>query len=265
MIKTILLFAITALPVLAFAQQKNQTDHLGQKQGIWEKTDPNGRVIYSGTFKDNYPIGEMKRYHENGNLKAIMVFSSKGHQVKASLFNESSILTAKGNFIDSQKDSVWLYFDKTGSIRATESYSSGIKNGLSSYLFKNGNLYETIDFQNGIKHGIWKRYFENGNPYFEAQYQNGLLHGGFQVYYPNGVIESSGEYLNNKKEGIWEYYSDRGELLFRLDYKNGIATNQDELDKLQTEKLKKMEEHKQQLIDPEKYVDDPDTYLQLQR
>lgn len=51
----------------------NQTDNKGKKQGNWRANYENGKLKYSGYFKDNKPVGEMKRFHENGALKALMI------------------------------------------------------------------------------------------------------------------------------------------------------------------------------------------------
>ena len=52
------------------AQNKlNQVDAQGKKQGFWTKKDAEGKLIYEATFKDDKPIGEMKRFHRTENLK----------------------------------------------------------------------------------------------------------------------------------------------------------------------------------------------------
>lgn len=263
MTQKIILFILLILPTLSNAQNINKVDVNGKKQGLWEKQDPKGRIMYRGTFKDNYPIGEMKRFHKNGTLKAILLFSNKGKKAKASLYNESAILKAKGNFIDSKKDSTWNYFDTKGNMRMTENYQLGLKNGECIYRFKDGTVSEQINYKNNKKEGFWIRYFKNGEPYIEATYSKGILHGNFQIHYLNGIIEYGGKYVNNKKEGEWKHFSKKGELLFTIKYKNGIASNQDELDKYQQDKLRNMEAQKDKLMsqDPEKFVNDPDSFL----
>ena len=44
----------------------NQTDAKGLKQGFWKAKFDNGRIKYEGYFKDNHPVGELKRYYEEG-------------------------------------------------------------------------------------------------------------------------------------------------------------------------------------------------------
>lgn len=266
MIKNLFILLLLITPIFSPAQEINKTDKNGLKQGVWIKKYPNGKIKYKGRFLDNKPSGRMERFHSNGKLKAVLIFSKDGIKAKSELYNESAQLVAKGNFIQSQKDSTWNYFDKKGSVRAIETFQNGIKNGPSEYRFKNGKVSESIPFTKGKKHGIWKRFFENGEPYIEAVYKEGKLNGGFQAFYPNGIIQFGGDYLNNKKTGNWDHYSEKGDLLFTIEYKNGVALNQDELDNEQMKKLEQMEAQKEKLIksDPENYVNDPDSFLRSQ-
>ena len=78
MIKKTLIFLLILCPLFAMSQDINKTDKNGLKQGVWMKTFPNGKIMYKGKFVDGYPVGRMERFHNNGNLKAILIFSEKG-------------------------------------------------------------------------------------------------------------------------------------------------------------------------------------------
>jgi len=67
---------------------KNQLDSKNRKQGYWCKYYPNGKKAYEGWFKDDKPVGEFKRYHQNGELKVIMVYSESPPYVITTFFNE---------------------------------------------------------------------------------------------------------------------------------------------------------------------------------
>lgn len=266
MAKKIWTLILLVLPLFAYNQGINQTDKNGMKQGIWIKKFPNGAIRYKGRFVNDYPVGKMEHFDESGGLKAVLIFSQKGQKAKAEIYHNSSSPVAKGNFINREKDSIWVYFDNTNVIRAKETYIQGVKNGISEYRFANGNLSESVNFVNGKKHGLWKRFFENGKPLLEAMYENGKLHGGIQAYHPNGIIEFGGSYHLGRKTGNWEYFSEKGVLLFAVEYENGVALNQNQLEALQQENLKQMEIRSKKLIDsdPQNYIDDPDSFLRSQ-
>ena len=67
----IILILLLLLPLITLSQI-NQTDSTGKRQGLWKKQFPGGNLIYEGNFKDGKPVGEWKRYHENGQVKALI-------------------------------------------------------------------------------------------------------------------------------------------------------------------------------------------------
>ena len=57
-----------ALPVVA---QTNYTDDLGKKQGKWVKKYDGGKIRYTGTFRDDIPIGTFTYFFErDGGIQA---------------------------------------------------------------------------------------------------------------------------------------------------------------------------------------------------
>ena len=247
------------------AQNINQKDEQGRKQGYWENITPLGRKIYTGNFKDGYPEGEMKRYHKNGTLKAILIFSNKGQHTQAQIFNDYGQLAASGNYIDKKKDSLWQYYDKNKRVRIQENYKNGFKQGLSSYYYPNGKLYESIGYENDVKHGHWKRFDNKGNKMIKAHYEKGKLEGYFTSYHANGVPKIDGFYKNNKRHEKWIFYSAKGKVNKTIAYEMGYADNQDELDAKQQKELEAMEANKDRFADPEHYIGDPNEYLRKQR
>lgn len=247
------------------AQNINNKDEQGRKQGYWENITPLGRKIYSGNFKDGYPEGEMKRYHKNGTIKASLIFSNKGTKAKAQIFNIYGQLSASGNYINKKKDSLWQYYDKNKQVRIQEFLKNGGKHGLCSYHYPGGKLYESIEFENDLKHGLWKRFDSKGNKLIRAHYEKGNLEGYFTTYHTNGVTKVDGFYKNNKRHDKWIFYSAKGKINKTITYEMGYADNQDELDAELQKELKAMEANKDSLIDPQHYITDPTEYLRKQR
>ncbi len=247
------------------AQNINQKDEQGRKQGYWENTTPMGRKIYAGNFKDGYPEGEMLRYHDNGALKARLIFSNKGKNAKAKLHNTYGQLAASGNYTNKKKDSLWQYFDKNEQILIQEYYVDGKKDGLSTYYYPNGQEYETYEYKNNLKHGKWIRYNRSGKKIISAHYLNGKLNNAFTTYYNNGIIKIDGFYKNGKRHEKWIFYTPKGQIDKKIIYTMGVANNQDEIDAIQQRELDAMEANKNKDIDPEHYIENPTEYLMKQR
>jgi hypothetical protein len=50
--------------VLAQKDTLNYMDANGKKQGHWIQKYPNGNVQFEGYFKNNNPVGQVKKYHQ---------------------------------------------------------------------------------------------------------------------------------------------------------------------------------------------------------
>jgi antitoxin component YwqK of YwqJK toxin-antitoxin module len=208
----------------------NQTDAQGQKQGYWEKKSTDGILLYQGYFKDNKPVGEMRRYYETGELKAILFYKVNSDCVKTALYYDTGEVAGKGNYYKNLKDSLWSYYSYyTGSVTSTEFYSKGVKNGREKKYYPNGNISEEIDWVNDTKHGAWNQYFEDGTLKLQSFYSNNLVNGPYTFYWPNGKLYIKGIFINNKRDGKWLFYTDEGILKSEIVYVNGQAENEEEI------------------------------------
>lgn len=259
-------FSLLCLFTLSLsAQNINKKDEQGRKQGYWENITPLGKRVYAGSFKDGYPEGEMKRFHKNGAVKVRLFFSNKGKNAKAKLYNTYGQLSAEGNYMNKQKDSLWQYFNKNEEIRIQEFYTNGKKDGLSTYYYPNGNIYETYAYKNNLKHGQWTRSDRDGNRIIKANYLKGKLNSFFTTYFKNGITKIDGLYKDGKRHGKWIFYTEKGQEDKTINYEMGVANNQSELDNLEKQELDAMEANKNKDIDPEHYIENPTEYLMKQK
>lgn len=81
-------------------------------------------------------------------------------------------------------------------------------------------------------------------------YKNGKLEGEYNVYNSKEQILIQGQYKNNKREGKWLYYKENGHIENELIYVNGIAENQEELERLEDEQIRQLEQNKGKIEDP---------------
>ena len=60
--------SFTAITVFAQLHEINQLTPDGLKTGKWQKKHSSGKLKYEGTFENDTPVGEFKRYDVNGKL-----------------------------------------------------------------------------------------------------------------------------------------------------------------------------------------------------
>ncbi len=258
---TILLF----LSVSAFAQEpSNQTDAQGHKQGFWQKRDATGKLLYEGIFKDNRPMGEMKRFHPNGKIKASLIYSAGSDTSSATLYDEEGQKIAQGKYAGQMKTGEWNYFTE-GKLVSSETFQYNLKNGLAKKYYQSGELLEESNWKNNLKDGLYKAFYKNGKSYLECMYKLGMLDGWCISFYPNGGMETETFYKNKLREGDSKYYDEEGKLCYMLKYNKGILMNPEVLDSIQNKRVSEFEKNKCKVVDPEKFMADPEQYMMKTR
>ncbi len=238
----------------------NQIDEQGRKQGFWTKKYRNGVTAYEVTFKNNKPVGEYKRYHENGKLYAFLIYDDKGEWADAKLYDEDGGLIGEGKYFGKLKDGLWTYYDKDVKV-ADENYSMGKKNGTSRTYFRNGQISEEKNWNNDVEDGAWRQYYDNGKKRLETKIDMGVRNSVYYVYYSNGRLKIRGQYKNDLMDGKWIYYDADGKVLKEIVYHMGKAENKDELEKEEQEIFKQFELNKKRLMDPKDYINKPYEYM----
>ena len=186
----------------------NKTDNQGRRQGKWIDFHDNGKIRYTGEFKNNEPIGEFLYYSEEGVLIAKNNYLKKSNITETEMYAANGKVIAKGKYQDKKKHDKWEYFsEETGALILTENYENGMIVGKSvAYSSTTQMVIEEIEYVNGMKNGVSNRYYDNGRIMEKANYQNDKLNGDYAFYYPNGVVKEEGKYLDNHKVGEWKTY-----------------------------------------------------------
>lgn len=231
----------------------NITDKQGRKQGHWIKKYPNEAVMYDGYFKDDHPVGEMKRYDENKALKSVLVYSQDGKKAVATIYHPNGYISAKGNYAEQKKEGKWQFYSAylNGYLISEEYYKANLKNGLSLKFYSDSTIAEKITYVNDLKHGEWTEYYPSAAVRLKSYYHNGRLNGKFEVWFENGAIEYSGQYKNDSRDGEWVIFRNDGTIKYKLTYVLGITKDR-KIDIDESDFLDSLENNKGKIADPEK-------------
>ena len=249
------------IPTFAFSQL-NQTDANGLRQGKWQKKQANGRLLYEGEFKDGKPVGEWKRFHPGGQVKAHMFY--KGDTAQAVLYDVWRKKIAEGNYLNQKKEGLWLIYKNDKKV-AEESYKNGLKHGLSKKFYNTYEVMEESDWVNGKQHGNYQVFYKSGQAYLQCKISNSMRDGLFLVNFENGQQQLIGAYKNNLRDGEWKYQNNRGEHLYSLLYNNGELLNPQVRDSVANIQMQDLEQNKGAILDPEKFMQDPSEYMMQNR
>jgi antitoxin component YwqK of YwqJK toxin-antitoxin module len=255
-LKILTILSLLAISVIVSGQsgtEINKTDQQGRKQGQWIKKYPNGNIQYEGIFRDDHPVGEIKRYYEDKTIKSILFYTNDGKEADARIYHPNGFVASSGKYTNQMKEGKWKFFSPSvnGYLISEEEYSKNIRNGLSLKFFPDSTIAEKIRFVNDIREGEWLQYHQNGKLFLRSNYTAGMLNGKFEVWYQDGKPEFSGTYKNNLREGIWHIYNDDGTLKYDLNYVSGV-TNDQKMKLDATNFIDSLENNKWKVADPEK-------------
>ncbi len=253
---TIIILTIT----VSLYAQENQIDANGLRQGLWQKKYPNSRLMYEGWFKDGKPVGKWKRYHEGGQLKALINYDENSDTAHVQLFNPYGKKVAEGNYVNEKKSGKWIMYSQDRKI-AEENYTNGVKNGLALKFYDSGEILESSEWKNGKQDGKYEVFYKNGKPYMQCKFSNDKRNGLCLTYFQNGRIEMEAKYINNLRDGDWKYYDENGEFLYTLEYDEGKLLNPAVRDSIDNLQMQNLEKNKNSVPDPEKFMEDPTEYM----
>lgn len=208
------------------AQQINNIDANGLKQGAWQKYYESTKALfYEGHFEDDKPVGSFKHYYKNGKLRSITKYN--GDTARAEVFTLNGKNLAKGIFVNQQKDSIWVYYNEYGKLSQKETFYRGNKTGLEETYYPSGQIASQIEYINGIENGSFVLFYSNGILENEGTYLNGQYHENFIYYYDNNIKMYEGVYELGKKNKLWVYYHSDGLIKLFIHYDMGKTIKED--------------------------------------
>jgi antitoxin component YwqK of YwqJK toxin-antitoxin module len=208
--------------------------------------------MYKAFFRDDKPVGEMKRYFESGRLKAIMNYNRAGESAFARLYYENGNPAAEGRYFKTLKDSVWTYYSYySKTITARETWNKGVRTGMMLIYYENGDISEKLEWRNNKKSGIWEQYFKGNILKMKAQYTDNKLEGEFVVYTITGTPSITGTYRNNLRDGKWTFYDENGNVEQVLNYQSGTAAETEKLNAEQQEFFRNIDDAQGKYSEPD--------------
>jgi len=161
---------------------------------IRNRYDKEGRLIYSGPYREETPVGIHREYNISGEVINSYIYNDNGIIVSEGIINE-----------EGQRSGDWKNFYPDGSLMEEGAYQNNRRFGQWNFYNKKGKLIQKGGYRNGRIDGKWEWYYDNGNILREEYYYQGLRDGEFFEYSEDGSILSSGFYTDNEKNGSWKY------------------------------------------------------------
>jgi antitoxin component YwqK of YwqJK toxin-antitoxin module len=194
--------------------------------------DEQNRLVKSGAFRNNVPIGVHREYDITGKVIASKIYNDLGDVVSEGVIDEegnrqgpwkdyykSGKIRAEGNYLNNNRSGEWRFYFANGKLEQKGKYLRGRENGLWTWCHENGRVWREEEFFNGRENGILREYDEHGKRLTEGYYVNGEKEGSW--YYRVGDHIEVGNYITGLRDGMWKYFYADSTLKFEGYYVQG--------------------------------------------
>ncbi len=187
-------------------------DSTGLDVEIRNNYDDQGNIVYSGTYRENIPVGIHRMYDISGKVINSVLYDNQGIRVG------EGIITNEG-----KKEGDWKYFYPDGKVKSSGKYVNNLEAGKWNYYYNDGKTEQTGVFKQGKADGLWQWYYADGSLKREEEYYEGKAEGIYMEYDTTGQVIVSGKYFDGQMEEEWTYrvgdYMEKGKYV--ADLKDG--------------------------------------------
>jgi antitoxin component YwqK of YwqJK toxin-antitoxin module len=224
---------------------------------IVNKHDQDGKLIYSGPYRNKIPVGIHRDYGKDGKVINAYVYNDNGLLVSEGIVDEAGNrngkwkdlypngkVMAEGQFSDNRKTGVWKFYSISGKVEQTGSYNNGRPDGLWQWYYDNNSLLREEEYFQGKRDGSFIEYSVTGDIITQGQYSDGeknddwkyksgdnmevgkyilgLRDGVWKSYYPEDKIKSKGSWVQGNPDGSHIFYYEDGRVKEEQYYEMGI-------------------------------------------
>lgn len=215
----------------------------GKQIGELKEYYSNGAVSYSGVLDESgkqngtfaYYDLDGKKYHEfhfsKGDLTSITfidktgksteIATKKGKKVDYLLNYPNGSKKIVGQYVDSEKNGDWKYYDNYGNLERTEIYKKGVISDSLIRYHSNGKVASKTTYVDGERNGVFLRYNIFGILTEEGVYKNDQLDKEWYTYFDDGKLKYESYYVDGDLNGIQKTYGVNGKLASWEEYDVG--------------------------------------------
>lgn len=207
---------------------------------ITNKYDENGKLIYSGPYRNKISVGVHREFTPDGKVKNAYIYNDNGLKVSEGIvdaagnsngkwkdFYPDGIIQAEGQYSDNRRTGVWKFYNNTGKLEQTGSFNNGRPDGLWTWYYESGNILREEEYVLGQRDGTYTEYTESGEVITKGQYAEGEKNG--EWTYKSGDNTENGKYIIGLRDGIWKSFYPDGKLRLKGNYIQGNPDGQQKI------------------------------------
>ena len=204
---------------------------------IVNKHDEDGKLIYSGPFRNKIPVGVHREYGKDGKVTNAFIYNDNGLLLSEGIVDEAGNrngkwkdlfsdgkVQAEGQFTDNRRTGQWKFYNISEKVEQTGSYNNNRPDGLWNWYYDSGALRKEEEYFQGQCDGRSTEYSESGDIIAQGQYSDGEKNGPWK--YKTGDITEEGKYITGLKDGLWKTSYINGKLKFKGNFVQGNPDGQ---------------------------------------
>ena len=204
---------------------------------IVNKHDQDGKLIYSGPYRNKIPVGIHRDYGKDGKVTNAYIYNDNGLLLSEGIVDEAGNRNGKwkdlysngktqaeGQYLDNRRSGQWKFYNTTEKTEQTGSYNNGRPDGLWNWYYEDGKPLREEEYFQGQRDGTSTEYSETGDIIAQGQYSDGEKNGPWK--YKLGDLTEEGKYITGLKDGLWKSYYPNGKLKFKGTFVQGNPDGQ---------------------------------------
>jgi uncharacterized protein len=199
---------------------------------IVNKHDQDGKLIYSGPYRNKVPVGVHREYGKDGKVTNSFIYNDNGLLLSEGIVDEAGNRNGKwkdlypdgktqaeGAYLDNRRTGMWKFYNTTQKVEQTGSFNNGRPDGLWNWYYENGSKLKEEEYFRGQRDGQSAEYSLTGDIIAQGQYADGERNGEWKI--KTGGVTETGKYISGLKDGLWKSYYDNGKLKFKGNFVQG--------------------------------------------
>ena len=204
---------------------------------IVNKYDTDGKLIYSGPYRNKIPVGIHREFGKDGKVTNAFIYNDNGLLLSEGIVDEAGNsngkwkdlypdgkIQAEGQYTDNRRTGQWKFYNPSEKVEQTGSYNNGRPDGLWKWYYENGAILREEEYFQGQRDGICTEYSTAGEIIAQGQYSDGEKNGEWK--FKSGDFTEEGKYIIGLKDGQWKSYYPDGKLKFKGNYIQGNPDGQ---------------------------------------
>jgi uncharacterized protein len=199
---------------------------------IVNKYDSEGKLIYSGPYRRQIPVGIHRDYNKDGKVLNGYIYNDRGIKIGEGIIDEAGnksgkwkeytqegSLFAEGQYNENRRLGTWKFYNNVRKVEQTGSYNNGRPDGQWTWYYENGLLLREEEYFQGQRDGQFTEYSLTGDIIAQGVYTDGEKNGEWTIR--AGDCTEKGKYIIGLREGEWKITYSNGKLMYKGEFVQG--------------------------------------------